>query len=234
MTPKSIETVLAIYGASVSTLSILLGLKAHSLAEKAYRAAGPVVSIDWVYNERIRQLTVSVVNSGRSGVTIYDLRLVIMREVITRGSSSSLYFDSQMEPIEEIPKMRWWEGYESNQLPVRLAANSKFPVRVNSTGIGLLPGDIPLHELLLCFVAETPNRYEFADIAVHSYSMRHFFGLEAGVPVREHRPSNQQRRFPYWPSKAESADPKTSESDHEKEQGPPEPHRAIESDGPPT
>ncbi len=209
MTPKSIETALAIYGASISTLSILLGLKAHSLAERAYRAAGPIVSIDWVYDERIRQLTVSVVNSGRSDVTIYDLRLVIMHEVITRSSPSGIYFDSRMEPIEEIPKIRWWEGYQSNQLPVRLAASSKFPVRVSSKGIGPLPVDIPLHELLLRFVAETPNRYEFDDIAVRSYSLRHFFGLEPDVTVREHRPSNRQRRFPYWPSKAESADPKT-------------------------
>lgn len=48
LTLKSTETALAIYGASISTLSILLGLKAHSLAEKAYRAAGPIVFIDWV------------------------------------------------------------------------------------------------------------------------------------------------------------------------------------------
>lgn len=182
LTPKSIETALAIYGASMSTLSILLGLKAHSLAEKAYRAAGPIVFVDWVYDERIRQLTVSVVNSGRSEITIYDLRLVIMHEVITRRSPIGKAFDMRMEYIEEIPKIRWRERYESNQLPVRLAANSKFPVRVNSKGIAPLPADIPLHELLLRFVAETPNRYEFADIAGDAYSLRHFIGLEPDVP----------------------------------------------------
>lgn len=219
LTSKSIETILAIYGASMSTLSILLGLKAHSLAERAYRAAGPIVFIDWIYDERIRQLTVSVVNSGRSDVTIYDLSLVVVHEVITRGSPSG-YYDSRMEPIEEIPKTRWWEGYESNQLPVRLAANSKFPVRVSSKGIGSLPVDIPLDELLLRFVAETPDRYEFGGIAAHSYSLRHFLGLQPDLPVREHRPSNRQRWFPYWPSKAESAEPETPEPNHEKEQGP--------------
>lgn len=177
LTPKTIETVLAIYGATISTFSILLGLKAHSLAEKAYRAAGPIVYIDWVYDERIRQLTVSVVNSGRSEITIYDLRLVVMHEVITRSSPSGRYFDSRMELMEEIPKSRWWEGYESNQLPVRLAANSKFPVHVNSKGISPLPVDIPINELQLRFVAETPNRYEFGDISGESYSLRHFIGL---------------------------------------------------------
>ena len=79
-----------------------------------------------------------MVNSGRSDITIYDLNLVIMHEVTTRGNPSG-YYDSRMEPIEEIPKIRWWKDYESNQLPVRLAANSKFSVHVNSKGIGPLP-----------------------------------------------------------------------------------------------
>src|SRR2546423_10267501 len=193
LTSKSIETALAIYGASISTLSILLGLKAHSLAERAYRAAGPIVFIDWVYDEKIRQLTVSVVNSGRSEITIYDLSLVIAREVITRGNLSG-YFDSRIESIEEIPKIRRWKGFESNQLPVRLAANSKFPVRVNSKGIGPLPVDVPLHDLLLRFVAETPTRYEFADIRGKGYVLPHFIGLEPDV--RKHKPSKRRRRVP--------------------------------------
>jgi hypothetical protein len=178
LTAKSIVTALAIYGACISTLSIFLGLRAHSLAEKAYRAAGPIVFIDWAYDERIRQLTVSVVNSGRSEITIYDLRLVMMHEVITRRSPSGKYFDSRMEPIEDTPKIRWWQDYESKQLPVRLTANSKFSVRVNRKGISPLPVDIPLNELLMRFVAETPTRYEFADIAGDSYSLRHLIGLE--------------------------------------------------------
>lgn len=178
MTSKSIETVLAIYAACISTLSIFLGLKAHSLAEKAYRAAGPIVFLDWVYDERTRQLTVSVVNSGRSEITIYDLRLVMMHEVITRRSPSGKYFDSRMEPIEEIPKLRWWQDYKPKQLPVRLAANSKFSVCVNSKGISPLPVDVPLNNLLIRIVAEMPTRYEFADIAVDSYGLRHFIGLE--------------------------------------------------------
>jgi hypothetical protein len=197
LTSKSIETALAIYGSSISTLSIFLGLKAHSLAERAYRAAGPIVFIDWIYDERIRQLTVSVVNSGRSEITIYDLRLVIAREVITPGSLGG-YFDSRIETIEEIPKIRWWEGFESKQLPVRLAASSKFPVCVNSKGIGPLPVDIPLPDLLLRFVAETPTRYEFTDIRAEGYTLRHFLGLKPDVPVRKHEPSDRQRRFPYW------------------------------------
>ena len=182
MMSKSIVTALAIYGASISTLSIFLGLKAHSLAVKAYRAAGPIVFIDWLYDERIRQLTVSVVNSGRSEITIYELRLFIMHEVITRRSPIGNAFDMRMEYVGEVPKIQWWDGYESNQLPVRLAANSKFPVRVNSKDIGQLPADIPLNELLLRFEAETPNDYEFADIAAHSHSLRHFIGLEPDAP----------------------------------------------------
>jgi hypothetical protein len=106
LTSKSIETALAIYGASISTLSILLGLKAHSLAEKAYRAAGPIVFVDWIYDKRLRQLTVSVVNSGRSEVTIYDLRLVIIHEIITRKSPIGKAFDMRPEYVEEISKRR--------------------------------------------------------------------------------------------------------------------------------
>lgn len=199
MTPKSIETVLAIYAAGVSTISILLGLKAHSLAVKAYRAAGPIVEVDWVYDDRTRQLVVSVVNSGRSDITIYDLSLYIVREIITRSSPSGEYFDSRMEIISEIPQIRWWEGYEPNQRSVRLAANSKFQVRVNSKGISPLPADIPLDELLLRFIVETPDNYEFADIRGNGYVLPHFLGLEPDVTAPEHRPSNRKRRFPYWP-----------------------------------
>lgn len=87
-----------------------------------------------------------------------------------------------MELMEEIPKSRWREGYESNQLPVRLSASSRFPVHVNSKGISPLPTDIPINELQLRFVAETHNRYEFGDIPGESYSLGHFIGLEPAVP----------------------------------------------------
>jgi hypothetical protein len=192
VTTKSIEAVLAIYGTVVSTLSILLGIRAHSLAERAYRAAGPIVFVDWVYDDRLRRLTVSVVNTGRSEITIYDLHLLIVHEIIFHRSPSGKYFDSRMETLEEVPKIRWWEGYEPSQLPVRLAANSRFSVHVNSKGVDLLSVDIPIHELALRFVAETPDSYKFADLGGETYSLRHFIGLKPDLPVREHR-----RRFPY-------------------------------------
>lgn len=182
MTAKSIATLLVIYGAAISTVAIFLALRANSLAKRAAQASGPVVSTGWFYNEEIRQLTVGVGNDGNSDMTIYDLSLAIMHETTFRSGVGGTTINIRTEPVGVIPKAGWWEGYESNQLPMRLVGHSRFEIRVDSEGIGELPANIPPRELILRFTAETNNGYVFDDIREHGFTLRHFIGLESDLP----------------------------------------------------
>jgi hypothetical protein len=190
-THQSIETILAIYAGVVSTYSIYLGARAHKLAEKAYLAAGPLVSVRWEYDESVPDLVVSVVNSGRSDVTIYDLTMGVVQETVTRMSPTGRSFDVRMTNVELIETMRWWRNYDPSQLPVRLAASSRFSVHVKRDSISHLPGSLPLYDILLRFVAETADDY------ISGYFrgdiLRHFIGLEPEVPVREREPTFRDR-----------------------------------------
>jgi hypothetical protein len=105
-THQSIETILAIYAAVVSTCSIYLGIRAHKLAEQAHLAAGPLVSVRWDYDESAPDLIVSVVNSGRSDVTIYDLTMGVVQETVTRMSPTGRSFDIRMTNVELIETRR--------------------------------------------------------------------------------------------------------------------------------
>jgi hypothetical protein len=198
MTPEMIETTLAVYAAGVSTLSFFLAVKAHSLAEKAHLAAGPVVYVDWEYDATARELIVSVVNSGRSDTTIYDLHLVIVREIITSVSISGEFFNMHMAPIVDVPKIQWWKNYDPKILPARIAASSKFPVHVNNNGISLPIEEFSIYDILLRFVVENPNSYEMAYF--RGDILRHFIGLEPDVPVRDRDPSIRERHPRSWPA----------------------------------
>jgi hypothetical protein len=198
MTPRTIEEILAIYAAGVSTLSFFLAVKAHNLAEKAHSAAGPIVYIDWEYDETTRELIVSVVNSGRSDTTIYDLHLVVICEIITSVSITGRSFAMHMVPVADVPKIQWWKDYDPTDLPVRIAASSKFLVHVNSDGISFPLEKYSLHDILLRFVVETPNSYEMAYF--RGDVLRHFIGLEPDVPVRDREPSIRERHPHSWPA----------------------------------
>jgi hypothetical protein len=166
LTAKSLATLLVIYGAVISTLAIFLALRANSLTKKTAKDAGPVFTIGWSHDG---PLTVSMRNSGNTEITINELSLGIMRQVSTRSGPGGLTVNTRTDPIEEIPKERWWEGYESNKLPVRLPPRVEFPILVNRKGIGPLPADIPPNELILRFVANKPDGgYEFDDISLNT------------------------------------------------------------------
>jgi hypothetical protein len=180
LTAQTWVTVLAIYGGGISTLAIFLALRANSLAKKAARDSGPVVIIKPDYDEQNRQLTVSMINRGNTEITFNDLSLTIVHQVITRSGLGRLTVNILTEPIRTIPIEQWWEGYEPNKLPVRLAPRIDFPIRVNSKGIGPLPEEIPPSELILRFVAKRPDddKYESNDISVHGFTLSHFIGPE--------------------------------------------------------
>lgn len=179
MTAKTLATLLVIYGAVISTLAIFLALRANSLAKNAAKAAGPIFLVKLDYNKENRQLAVLMRNTGNTEITIDDFSLGIMHQVISRSGPGGLAVTTRTDPIEEIPKERWWEGYESNQLPKRLGPQSSFSVCVNSRGIGPLPADIPPSELILRFVANKPNgEYVFDDIGGPGFDLCRFIGLE--------------------------------------------------------
>jgi hypothetical protein len=180
LTAQSWVTVLAIYGAGISTLAIFLALRANSLSKKAAKEAGPVFILEWYYEEGKRRLTMWMRNNGNTEITFNDLSLVIAHQVITRSGLFRLTVTTRTDPIEVIPKNRWWKGYpKSQQLPLRLAPHASSEIRVNSEGVGPLPPGIPPSELILRFVANKPNgEYEFDDISGHGFTLRHFIGLE--------------------------------------------------------
>lgn len=115
----------------------------------------------------------------------------IVQETVTRMSPTGKSFDIRTTNVEFIETGRWRRGYDASQFPVRLAANSRFSVHVNSECVSHLPGEIPLYDILLRFVAETADGYNSGYF--RGDCLRHFLGLEPEVLIREHESSFQDR-----------------------------------------
>jgi hypothetical protein len=88
MTSASIiEAAIAGYAGIVSTLSLILALR-------AYRAGGPIVDVTWAYFDDKQELMLIVTNKGRADVTVFDIDLSIVRHRITRQLGKA--FDLEM------------------------------------------------------------------------------------------------------------------------------------------
>ena len=85
-------SIIAAYAGVVSTLSLILALK-------VYRSGNPNVDVDWQYDELDKELTVSILNTGRADVTITAIELFVVHEKIIRQSRSGRTFDLRMEPL---------------------------------------------------------------------------------------------------------------------------------------
>jgi hypothetical protein len=162
------------YAAIVSTLSVIL-------AVKVYRAANPKVDLDWLYEEADRNLSVTVLNTGRADVTIATIDLYVVRHKITRRSPSGKYFNLRINTIDHIATKLWIRKPKAVSFPARLASNSMFSVQVKNDAIRL-PSQYPLDELLLKFVAKFPGGKAVAHLG--GDVLRHFVGIDPDVPVR--------------------------------------------------
>lgn len=166
---------LAAYAAIVSTSSLLL-------AVKAYRASGPIVDVSWEYLETGQQLSVSVLNTGRSDVTVTSLELFITHETVTKTPAPvGKNYHAKSTIIAQLRATQWRANYETLSFPVRLASNDTLSVPVEREAIRPLPPQYSLSELALKFVATIPQgdrvAYFRGDV------LRHFVASDPEIPV---------------------------------------------------
>lgn len=166
MTPALITAVVAAYAAIVSTLSLIL-------AVNVYRAANPKVEVDWVYSRADRNLTLTLLNTGRSDVTIATVDLYIERHVITSRNPDSRSFHARTDTISHVPTELWLRKPKA-VTHARLAAHSMLSVQVKGDAISL-PSQYPLDELRLKFVARFPGGKESAGL--RGEVLCHFLGI---------------------------------------------------------
>lgn len=170
-----VAAAISTYAAIISTLSLFLAIK-------VYRAGNPKVELDWLYIEDERMLTLSVMNIGRSAVTITSIDLYIVREEIASRSPGGRYFNAKWEPVGAVPVEAWRQksSMESQDFPLRLDSNSMISLRVDGDAIQL-PPSYSVEELLLRFVARFPAGK--TDAYLRGDVLRHFVGIEPDRPV---------------------------------------------------
>jgi hypothetical protein len=171
------------YAAVVSTLSLVLAIK-------VYRSGEPKVDVDWEYFETDRELTVSVLNTGRAGVTISTVELYVIHEQITKRSPNGRYVSLQMETIAEIPPRLWRPDEKNASFPARLSSQSLIVLHVRGHNVEI-PQSHPLDELLLKFVARFPKGKE--EVYLRGDVLRHFLGIDPSRPIRLPSPGSLPR-----------------------------------------
>jgi hypothetical protein len=154
---------IASYAVVVSTLSLVLAIRAH-------RAGEPNFNLGWEYNMDGQQLSVMMTNRGRSDISIYDLELSIVRHEITRQIGK--VFDFREILIREVPLNEWRANSAEVSFPFRLTSFSIASVRARNEALRPLAPDHPFDELLLKFVARSPKGKQA--VFMRGEILRHF------------------------------------------------------------
>jgi hypothetical protein len=167
-----ITAIVAAYAAIVSTLSLIL-------AVKVYRAANPKVEVDWEYSPSDRNLTLTVLNTGRGDVTIATIDLYIERRVITSRSPDGRSFNARTDTISHVPTKLWLRKPKAVTF-ARLASHSMLSVQVKNDAINL-PSQYPLDELRIKFEVSFPGGKEATYL--RGDALWHFLGINPNAPI---------------------------------------------------
>ena len=111
--PLTVENVIAIYAALVSTCSVILAMK-------VYRTGGPMVELDWGYYSDKRRLVIDIQNMGRHDITVTGFALYVIREEIFNKSITGRSFSLKRELLDEIPMSDWCGSRDLGEPPFRV------------------------------------------------------------------------------------------------------------------
>lgn len=118
----------------MALISLVISTVSFILAAISYWRSGPFVYLESTYRESARELSITIENSGRSPITIKDIRLAVVRERPVRRPHVNKYMQGYTQIIPtvlgDLPASEWCANADVFELPIRLQSNDSTPYAI--------------------------------------------------------------------------------------------------------